>query len=60
MAYLYTGVIICCIFAVVGYLSEKKIMFNPVTVFCALWAVILFFSAQQKYTMYMEREFYPY
>lgn len=53
MAYLYTGVIICCIFAVVGYLSEKKIMFNPVTVFCALWAVILFFSAQQKYTMYM-------
>lgn len=53
MEYLYVGVFICCLFLIIGYYSEKKLVFNPITVFCALWAVILFFSAQQRYTMYM-------
>ena len=52
MEYLNIGVVICCIFVVVGYFFEKKLLLNPVTVFCALWAVILFFSSQMKYTMY--------
>lgn len=56
MEYLYIGVVICCIFTIVGYFSEKKLLLNPVTIFCALWAVILFFSSQQKYTMYMASE----
>lgn len=53
MEYLYIGVVICCIFAIVGYFSERKLLLNPVTIFCALWGVILFFSSLSKYTMYM-------
>lgn len=52
MVYLYIGIIICSIFAIVGFFTEEKLVINPMTIFCALWAVILFFSLLQKYTMY--------
>ena len=53
MTYVNVGIVICIIFAIVGYLSEKKLWMNPITIFCGLWAVILYFSSKQNYTMYM-------
>lgn len=56
MTYLYVGILICCIFTVIGFIAEKRTIFNPITMFCGLWTVILFFSLQQKYTMYTASE----
>jgi len=52
MQYLYISIAICIIFTLVGYVSEKRIVVNPVTIFCALWAVILILSALEYYGMY--------
>lgn len=45
------GAIICFIFCLIGYYSEKKIILNPITVFCGIWMVILFLSTLGYYTM---------
>lgn len=52
MVYLQITILICVCFAVIGYFSEKKIIINPLSIFCALWAIILCFSSLEEYTMY--------
>ena len=52
MIYLQIAIPICICFTVVGYFTEKKIKINPLSLFCALWAIILFFSSLEEYTMY--------
>lgn len=53
MVYLQIALILCLIFGISGFFLEKKLWINPLTIFCGLWAVILYFSSLQKYTMYM-------
>lgn len=51
MGYLYVAILLCGMFTIVGFFTEKKILFNPITMFCGLWSVVLFFSSQKKFTM---------
>ena len=53
MIYLYLGTIVCIIFALVGYFVEKKMWINPMTIFCALWGMILLFSSMEQFTLYI-------
>ncbi|HAS92070.1 MAG TPA: hypothetical protein DCS12_07520 [Clostridiales bacterium] len=53
MTYLYISIILCGIFAVVGYFVEKKMWINPITIFSVLWGVILLFSSMEEYTLHV-------
>lgn len=51
MIYICVCILICIVFLVIGYYTEKRNVFNPVSLFCGLWAVIMFFSSLQMYSM---------
>lgn len=42
--------LMCFIFAFVGFRTERKV-FNPLTVFCSLWGLILFLSSMHAYNL---------
>lgn len=45
------GIVLCTVFAV--YEAKKThTIFNPMTIFCTIWAIILFFSKLSLYGMY--------
>lgn len=50
MGYNYI-VILCILFAVIGYFLEKNI-YNPITSFTSIWAVIVFLCGLQLYNLY--------
>lgn len=52
MVYAFIGEIICIVFAVIGLKNEKNII-NPLTVFCAVFATVLFCSMLHLYTMFI-------
>lgn len=45
------GIIICIAFVIMGYFFEKKMIINPITVFCGIWSIVLSFSILGFYTM---------
>ncbi|MCC8067336.1 MAG: oligosaccharide repeat unit polymerase [Lachnospiraceae bacterium] len=47
------GIIICVVCAIAAYIAGSRIVMNPVTVFCSVWAVVLFLSGLHLYTMYL-------
>lgn len=55
MVYAYSGIVICLITAIFYY-KKEKIIINPVTVFSAEWAVILFFSSISLLTLYTPKD----
>lgn len=46
------GIVLCLIMASIGLKTEKKI-FNPITIFCGLWCVIIILSSLQLYGLYL-------
>ena len=51
MVYCWLGIIECILIAIYGYRHEKKFLLNPLTAFGVEWAVILFFSCMQLWTL---------
>lgn len=41
--------------SLIGYKTEKKVLINPITVFCVLWSVICFLSSLSLYTITVPR-----
>lgn len=50
MSVLSLCIIICVLCAVMGFLSNHDI-FNPITIFCGLWAIIVSLSSLHLYTL---------
>lgn len=46
-----TSVIFCIVFAILGYLTEQKIL-NPVTVICTIWGMIIYLSSLMLFTLH--------
>jgi len=51
MIYAALGIVICVLFTFYSIHTEKTIV-NPLTVFCCIWSVVLFFSCLCYYTLY--------
>ncbi|HBJ1651641.1 O-antigen polymerase [Clostridium botulinum] len=51
MLVIYLGIVLCIFFTIIAIKSEKKIL-NPVTVFCGIWAFIIYLSSKHLYTLY--------
>lgn len=48
-------VIFCVAFAILGYLTEQKIL-NPVTVICIMWGGIVYLSSLMLFTLHEARD----
>lgn len=48
-------VIFCVVFAILGYLTEQKIL-NPVTVICIMWGGIVYLSSLMLFTLHEARD----
>lgn len=48
-------IVICIIYALIALKKEKKII-NPLTIFCILWAIIIWLSSLELYGLYSTSE----